>query len=174
MAWRELVELEAGRHDWRAMRCGCQKRADHLATMLVELARTQTVDETNRYVIEDHVLSAGYLTAPAIPVASVALAALSGQMSDAARVRFTQILVALAAGEGAAADPALSGRDMIGECHSAIRNGLWTLYAEVMYPANVDSASNAFETLSIVEEDEDRLERVRAAAAGHLGWDLRP
>jgi hypothetical protein len=170
----ELVELEVGRHDWGALRCGCQKRADHLATMLVELARAQTTEEANHYPIEDHVLSAVYLTAPAILVASVALAALSQQIPDAARVRFSQILLVLAAGEGTAVDPALAGRDMVAECHSAIRNGLWTLYAEVMHPTNVDSANNAFETLSIVEADEDRLERVRAAAADHLGWDLRP
>jgi hypothetical protein len=108
-----------------------------------------------------------------VPTASVALAALAGDISDAARHAFLELLLNLAAGEGTALDPALAGRDLVEECRAAIRNGLWILYAEMMHPVSVDAASNAFETLSLVEEDQDRLDRVREAAADNLRWDLR-
>lgn len=169
----DLVEVEAGRYNWGALRCGCGSTARHLGPMLVELARAQSAEEASRYHVADHMLSAVYLTAPSVPTASVALAALATDISDAARQAFLELLLSLAAGEGTALDPALAGRDLVGECRAAIRNGLWILYAEVMHPVSIDSASNAFETLSLVEEDQDRLERVREVAAGNLRWDLR-
>lgn len=169
----ELVEVEAERYNWGAMRCGCGWTAGHLGPMLVEMARAQTAEEASKYQIGDHLLSAVYLTAPSVPTASVILAALTGDISGAARHVFFELLLSLAAGEGTALDPALAGRDLVEECRVAIRNGLWILYAEVMHPVSVDSASNAFETLSLVEEDEDRLERVREAVADNLRSDLR-
>lgn len=170
----ELVEVEAGRHNWGALRCGCLSTAEHLGLMLVELARAQTPAEASQYHVVDHILRAVYLTAPSVPTASVALAALAGgDISDAARHAFFELLLNLAAGEGNALDPALDGRDLVEECRAAIRNGLWILYAEVMHPTSVDTASNAFETLSLVEEDQDRLDRVREVAADNLRWDLR-
>jgi len=141
--------------------------------MLVQLARAQSAAEADQYQVVDHVLNAVYLTAPSVPAASVALAALTGDISDAARQAFTDLLLSLAAGEGQALDPALAGRDLVAECHAAIRKGLWVLYAQVLRPTSVDAASNAFETLSLVEEDEDRLDRVREVAAENLRWDLR-
>jgi len=169
----ELVEVEARRYNWGALGCGCLSTAAHLGTELVELARAQNAAEASQYHIEDHILRAVYLTAPAVPTASVVLAALTGDISDAARHVFFDLLLALAAGEGTALDPDLAGRDLVEECRAAIRNGLWILYAEVMHPVSVDTASNAFETLSLVEEDPDRLDRVREVAADNLRSDLR-
>lgn len=169
----ELVEVEAGRYNWGALRCGCGSTAGHLGPMLVELARAQSAAQASRYRVVDHVLSAVYLTAPSVPTASVALTALAGDISDAARHAFLELLLSLAAGEGQALDLALAGRDLVRECHAAIRTGLWILYVEVMHPVSVDTASNAFETLSLVEEDQDRLDRVREVAADNLRWDLR-
>ena len=169
----ELVEVEAGRYNWGALRCGCGSSAGHLGPELAELARAQNAAEASRYHVADHVLSAVYLTAPSVPTASVALAALAGDISDAARHAFLELLLNLAAGEGTALDPALAGRDLVEECRAAIRNGLWILYAEMMHPVSVDTASSAFEALSLVEEDQDRLDRVREVAADNLRWDLR-
>jgi hypothetical protein len=156
------------------MRCGGTSTAGHLGPMLVHLAHAQSAAEANQYKIEEHVLSAVYLTAPSVPTASVALAALSEDISDAARHSFLELLLCLAAGEGQALDPALAGRDLVRECRGAIRNGLWILYGEVLHPRSVDTASNAFETLRLVEEDQDRLDRVREVASDRLRWDLWP
>jgi hypothetical protein len=169
----ELVEVEAGRHNWDALRRGCGSTARHLGLDLVELARAQSAAEASRDRVVGHVLSAVYLTAPSVPAASVALAALTGDLSDAARRLFLELLLSLAAGEGQALDPALAGRDLVAECRAAIRNGLWILYAEMMHPTSVDTASNAFETLSLVEQDQDRLDHVREVAADNLRRDLR-
>lgn len=169
----EIVELEIARYDWDALRCGCGGSAAHVAAELLTLARAGTEDDARFEVLEGHAMTPEVLLEPALPVVSVALAALADQVSPPARFTFLEMLLLIVSAESQPSELALLGRDLPGECRAAARAGLWLLYAEVFSGGSVGSSSYAYEILTIVEEDPDRLERVRDAAGDRLSWDLR-
>ncbi|MDO3700958.1 hypothetical protein Q3W71_04605 [Micromonospora sp. C28SCA-DRY-2] len=167
----EIVELEIARNDWDALRCGCGGSAAHVAEELLALARAE--DDARFEVLEGHVMTPEVLLEPALPVVSVALAALADRVAPPARLKFLEMLLLIVSAESQSAELALLGRDLPGECRSAAATGLWLLYSEVFAGASVGSSSYAYEILTIIEEDPDRLERVREAAGDRLSWDLR-
>lgn len=169
----ELVELEVARYDWDSLRCGCGGTAAHVAGELLALARAGAEDEARFEVLDGHIMTPEVLLEPALPVVSVALAALAGPASAPARLAFLETLLLIVSAEGQPAELALAGRDLPGECRAAARGGLWLLYGEVFSGRSVGASSYAYEALTIIEEDPDRLERAREAAGDRLSWDLR-
>jgi hypothetical protein len=160
----EIVELEIAGHDWKRLRCGCGKSAAHLADDLLRLARAETDSEADRISLDSHVMLSSVLMEPAPPVVSVALASLTDKTSPAARHKFLETLLFLVAADGQATEPARQGRDLPAECHAAAKSGIWLLYREVFAGATVGASSYAYEILTLIDEDEDRLDRVRVAA----------
>lgn len=166
----ELVELEIGRHDWAAMRCGCRRSAAHLADDLAALARG--ADDLD---LSDHVVAPGeILVEPSLPTLSVSLAAITAGVTGGARDAFF-LLVLYLVGDNGRAFGVFDGRDPVAECRESARTALWAFYAEVL--TGRPSAAHAFEILTILEQDadgRDRVLRLQAVAGERLPWALRP
>ncbi|GII88354.1 hypothetical protein Ssi03_63440 [Sphaerisporangium siamense] len=168
-----LVKLEIERHRWDEMQCGCDRSAAHVATDLLRLAQggergfdVETLD--------GHVYISSVLFEPSVPTVSVALAALADDISPDARQGFLEVLLYLVAGEGQSIKAEAEGRDLIDECIHAARSGIWLLYSEMFSGRSVDAAGYAYDVLTQVDDDDDRVRRAQAAAADLLPWDLRP
>lgn len=171
----EIVELEIAGHDWKSLRCGCGRSAAHLAGDLLKLARAQSDSDVDRVALDDHVMvPPGLLVEPALPVVSVALAALADETSPAARFTFLKTLLVLAGGgEGQTFELDRQGRDLPAECAAAAESGIWLLYREVFSGLTMGAVSYAYEILTLIDADEERLDRVRVAAGARLSEDLR-
>jgi hypothetical protein len=169
----ELVELEIARHDWAALPCGCGRSAAHVAADLSRMARATAPEDADIELLSGHVFIPSVLYEPAVPAVSVALAALADDVAPPAREGFLELLLMLSSGEGQDTDAAARGRDLPAECIAAIRPGVWLLYSEVFSASSVGAAGHAYETLTLVETDADRLARVQTAAGDRLPWDLR-
>ncbi len=107
---------------------------------------------------------------PAVAVASVCLAALSGDIPAQARVEFLDLLLWLVSGDGTDFGSAAEGLDLPLLCQQRAREGLWLLYDEVASGRSVEAAGSAFEILSVVESDRERLHKVRDHAGDLLPW----
>jgi hypothetical protein len=169
----ELVELEIARHDWAALPCGCGRSAAHLAADLSRMARATAAEDADIEILDGHVFIPSVLYEPAVPAVSVALAALADDVAPPAREGFLELLGILSSGESQSADAAARGRDLPAECIAAMRPGIWSLYSEVFAGRSVGAAAHAYETLTVVDTDADRIARVQHAAGDRLPWDLR-
>ncbi|MBB5627060.1 hypothetical protein [Sphaerisporangium krabiense] len=170
-----LVKLEIERHRWDGMQCGCDRSAAHVATDLLRLA--QGGGEHGFDVVETldgHAYIPSVLFEPSVPAVSVVLAALADDISPDAREGFLEALLHLVAGEGQSIKAEAEGRDLISECIDAAKSGIWLLYSEMFSGRSVGAAGYAYEVLTLVDEDEDRVRRAQAAAAHFLPEDLRP
>lgn len=169
----ELVELEIACHDWAALDCGCDRSATHVAADLSRMARATTAEDADIEMLSGHVFIPSVLYEPAVPAVSVALAALADDVAPPAREGMLELLSMLSAGEGQAMDAAARGRDLPAECIAAIRPGIWLLYSEVFAGRSLRAAAHAYETLTLIDANANRLARVQAAAGDRLPWDLR-
>ncbi|WP_055588301.1 hypothetical protein [Peterkaempfera griseoplana] len=113
------------------------------------------------------------LFAPAPAVTSVALAALADRVPAQARDRFLDLVQCMVAGDGTDFASAAQGLDLPELCREVAAQGLWLLYAEVGSGRSVAAAGTAFEILTVVDANRDRLRRVRAAAGELLPWHCR-
>ncbi|WP_067132149.1 hypothetical protein [Microtetraspora malaysiensis] len=170
----KLVELEIERHDWAALQCGCGQSAAHVASDLLRLAKANTSGECTTDIIDNgHVFLPDVLFAPSVPTVSVALAALADDVPLHAREQYTGLLLCLVGDNGQSFEAVRAGRDLVAECIQAAKSGIWLLYAEIFAGRSVTVASYAYETLTLIEDDTDRLARVQAAAGELLAWNLR-
>lgn len=171
----ELVEAEIQRHDWSAMLCGCGESAGHLPALLRELAGQEEKGSGIGYdAVDRHVLSpADLFLEPAPAVVAVIMAVLASGTPPHARLAYLQMLLFTLSSEGQAPVPALAGRDLASECEAEVRRGLWTLYGEVLSGESIDARGYAYEILTLIEEDEERLGRLQTAAGERLPWDVR-
>ena len=171
----ELVEIEIQRYDWSKMLCGCGESATHVPALLRELAGQAEkgagidYDDVARHVVSP----ASMFLEPAPAVVSVIMAVLASGTTEYARVAYLQMLLFMLSADTQAPLPALAGRDVAAECEAEVRRGLWTLYAEVLSSEDIVARSHAYEILILIEEDEERLERLQVAAGERLPWDLR-
>ncbi|SDK29403.1 hypothetical protein [Streptomyces indicus] len=168
----ELLEIELARHDWDAMACGCGRSAAHLPHELRRLAAAATDEQATYEGIVGHVSVNEVLYEPAFPATAVTLAALAGELSVPARRACVELLSMLTAGEDQASEVD-KGRDLSAECLELARGAIWLLYADVFASHDPGTVSTAFELLLDLDEDEDRVERVREALGERLSWDLR-
>ncbi|MFB9547503.1 hypothetical protein [Micromonospora sagamiensis] len=169
----EIVELEIARRDWKSLRCGCGKRATHLAVDLRELALAEHEHDVRFNVSSGHVMLPSVLMEPALPVVSVALAALADNISVPARHQFLQTLSFILSAETQTFELAGQGRNLVDECRMAAQEGIWLLYREVFAGATVGASSIAFEILTSIDEDLDRLKHVQRASGAQLAPDVR-
>ncbi|MGC5022736.1 hypothetical protein [Micromonospora sp. DT47] len=170
----EIVELEIAGHDWKSLRCGCGRSAAHLARDLLKLARAQTDSDVDRVALDGHfMISPSVLMEPALPMVSVALAALADETSPKARFKFLETLLFMIAGEGQPFELARQGRDLPAECAAAAQGGIWLLYREVFSGATLGAVNCAYEILTLIDDDEERLDRARVAAGDRLNEELR-
>lgn len=164
-----LFELELSRHDWRQLRCGCGKSAEHVADRLKRVAAAETSEDAACDWLDGHIADSVVQYEPAVSVVAVALAALADDVSSAARSSFLNLLLALVAGESTDWEIANEGRDLPEECRSAARDGIWLLYSELSAFRSRGASSDAYEILSLVEPNQSRLDRVRENFGDQLG-----
>ncbi|WP_370937637.1 hypothetical protein [Amycolatopsis sp. cg13] len=86
----------------------------------------------------------------------------AGSAGGRTRAKFLELLLFLVGEAGQSERAEREGRDLAAECAAAAKSGIWLLYAEIFSGRRVDAAAYAYETLSLVEEDEERL--------ALLGW----
>ena len=170
----KLVELEVERQDWNSVRCGCGHTASHVEQDLLWLANGgdggRLIDVRR---LDGHVLMPSVLCEPAVPVMRVTLSVLSDDVSVPVRRAFSEIALRLVAGEGQTKEAASNGRDLVNECIAIAREGIWLFYSEILSGRDIDTASNVYEALTLIEKDTDRLSRVQAVLGENLSWDLR-
>ncbi|BCL12655.1 hypothetical protein [Micromonospora sagamiensis] len=169
----KIVELEIARQDWKSYRCGCGKLGSHIAKDLLALARAQYESEVRFDVAGGHVMVPEVLSELALPVLSVALAALADDISVPARHQFLDALLGILSADTQTFEAAQQGRDLVSECRAAAQSGVWLLYREVFFGASCGASTMAYEILALIEDDPDRLKRVQASPDAQLYPDVR-
>ncbi|MFE7414824.1 hypothetical protein [Streptomyces laurentii] len=163
-----LVDLEIARHDWRNIPCGCGESAEHLPADLRRLTEPGPAQGPIETGLEDHAWSVRGLWDPAPAVTSVVLAALADERTPYARLPCLDVLHRMVAADGTHPQAARPDLDLPALCRDLAVGGTWLLYREVMTFQDPGQAGAAFEILTVIETDRDRLERLREAAAGWL------
>ncbi|MFD4562147.1 hypothetical protein ACFWP5_48950 [Streptomyces sp. NPDC058469] len=158
-----FIDVEVSRYDWSALRCGCGKTAEHLADDLLRLAAAQSREEAQALRIEDHALIQSFPQEPAVPVTSVLMAALAGDLSDGARIQCLDLLIRLVDTDDD------ESADM---CQQIARQGLWGLYRDMWSGASRALVGYAYEILQVIETEEDRLRAFRDSGQLNLPDDL--
>ncbi|MFD8723909.1 hypothetical protein ACFV2H_39645 [Streptomyces sp. NPDC059629] len=157
-----LLELE--RYDWSQLRCGCGDGAGHLSVTFRKLLEAKTPQDAVGYRLDGHVEVQSMLFEAAVPAVSVILAALTEELAPFVRSHFLVTLLFAVSGEPHSSEVAAGRESLDGECCDKAREGLWVLYHEAMS----GDTENALDVLEIIEEDETRFSRFRAALADRL------
>ncbi|MER7168583.1 hypothetical protein ABT336_21260 [Micromonospora sp. NPDC000207] len=125
-------QVEALRHDWESIRCGCRRGARHVPGSFAELVRAQTEEEASGRGLVNDVEIQGMLFEAAVPVTSMILAALAEEpLSLRARQRMLDLLLACVDGESHHSE-ALEGRTHLAEtCRERARTGMSVLHREM-------------------------------------------
>jgi hypothetical protein len=158
-----LIDVEIDRYDWSAFACGCGKTAAHLADDLKLLAEARSREGARALRIDDHALIQSFPQEPAVPVAAVLLAALSGDLALGARAVCLDLLLRLVDTDD---------EDSAETCQQIARQGLWGLYRDLWFGASRDIVGYAYEILQVIETDEDRLRACRNSGQLNLPDDL--
>ncbi|GGR85948.1 hypothetical protein GCM10010269_26380 [Streptomyces humidus] len=147
-----LIDVEIDRYDWSTFECGCGKTAAHLADDLRLLAEAQSREGARALRIDDHALIQSFPQEPAVPVAAVLMAALSGDLAVGARVVCLDLLLRLVDTDD---------EDSAETCQSIARQGLWGLYRDLWSNTHPDLVIYAYLVLRVIETDEERLRTYR-------------
>ncbi|MET9466960.1 hypothetical protein ABZY44_19585 [Streptomyces sp. NPDC006544] len=163
----ELVRIEAGLHDWAAMRCGCswpgkRNSAEHLPAEFVEMLESGAPLEVDDWA-EGHAYVQSNWREPAVAVTSLVVAALAGRPPVESRHELLWALSVLTGGEQA---------DKGEECLDVVRGASWILYEELAAGEQAGTSGLAYELLMGMDEQADRLaayhRRYGAALPPHL------
>ncbi|GIM97815.1 hypothetical protein [Paractinoplanes toevensis] len=173
------ADLGIGRYAWSELRCGCGRQASHLEGGFARLAGADA--EFDAGALEGHVFSETVLYEPAPVVISACLDALADDLAVTARLHLLALLAQLSSAQDQPPGVTNAGSNLWSECRAALRKGIPLLYAEVFraYPKQAGrenamvAASYAFDVLMMIDNDAQRVERCRSAAAEFLAWDLR-
>ncbi|MER6536626.1 hypothetical protein ABT215_23025 [Streptomyces sp900105755] len=157
-----LLELE--RYDWAQLRCGCGDGAGHLPVTFRKLLEAKSPEDAVGYRLDGHVEVQSMLFEAAVPAVSVILAALTEELTPFVRSHFLVTLLFAVSGESHSSETGAGRESLDEECYERAREGLWVLYREAMS----GDTENALDVLEIIEEDEIRFSRFRAALADRL------
>ncbi|MGW3325410.1 hypothetical protein [Streptomyces virginiae] len=164
----DLVRIEAGLHDWASMACGCSRHpnrypAEHLPRDLIRLLEGNPKDLDIEWA-ENHAVIQSNLMEPALATASLAVAALAGRPPVGVREDLLYLLNVLGSGEqGAVADA----------CLDVARQGVWLYYEELAAFEMEGAAVEAYELLSRMDEQAERLAAYHRVYRDRLPSGLR-
>jgi hypothetical protein len=161
----QAVRIEIDRHDWDAMRCGCGHSAAHLPAALLRLITVRAEGEATLADIDDHVMIQSNLMDPAPAATAVALAALAdpGITTPVARTASLELLLDVSAGDTVQQEA----------CEALIRGGIWILSRELATHPSTTARGHAYETLSNLGTEQDRLAAFHRMIRNHLPAHLR-
>ncbi|MCM9082665.1 MULTISPECIES: hypothetical protein [Streptomyces] len=165
----ELVRIEAGLHDWASMACGCSSGtnrypAEHIPRDLIRLLEGNPRDDLDADWAENHALIQSNLMEPAVATASLTLAALAGRPPVGVRKDLLHLLLLLACGEQ---------DDLADACLDVARQGVWLYYEELAAFEMVGASAEAYELLSLMDEQAERLAAYHRVYRDRLPSDLR-
>jgi hypothetical protein len=126
MSWIDELLVEGT--EWSRLETA-SGTAEHVPDALKHLAQARTEDEAKAayWELDNEVVVQGRLYEAAVPVVSVLLAMLQGQLSRVARARVVDLLVEIALGDPPARGDKPDGA--LGElCRALVREGIWTVY----------------------------------------------
>ncbi|WP_326594399.1 hypothetical protein [Streptomyces brevispora] len=127
-SWR----IEAARHDWPAMRCGCGRGARHVPYSFATLVAARTEEEAEAVDLADDIETGSMLFEAAAPVASMIVAALREKdLSAPSRLAMLDLLLGLVTGESDSSEVALDRPFLEVECREAIRGSIPALKGEL-------------------------------------------
>lgn len=172
-----LVDVVLDQYAWDTISCGCGGSARHIPVMVRGLLDDNTEHEGKDLhldSLDDHVLTpAGDLVEASAAFVPIALAALHLPLSEPQRRAFLGWLLRIISTAGADRSSDVGPSAVIEACLCEARQGVWSLYAEVVDGASAGSASYAFELLMWLERDRERLRSVQRLARDGLSWELR-
>ncbi|MGW8784461.1 hypothetical protein ACWGNM_41260 [Streptomyces sp. NPDC055796] len=146
-----FIRAEIERHDWGGMECGCEQVADHLPKLL------QSVADGRRGVVEaldNHVFIQSNLMEPAPAVAAVAMAMLADDLPTSSVGDAVWILWHIAESEGETDSDEVP---LFSESIAQIRQGLWSLYRELVRTQDERIKERVLDILRVVESNTERL-----------------
>ncbi|MEH0576788.1 MULTISPECIES: hypothetical protein [Streptomyces] len=117
------------------------------------LVEAQSVEEARALHIENHALIQSIPQEP-VPVASVLMAALAGDLTPGVRFVCLDLLCGLVFNDG---------DDSSKACQEIARQGLWLLYRDLWSGALPGIVGCAYYVLRVIEDDGDRLSAYRNA-----------
>ena len=158
-----LVDVQLGRYDWAGMECGCGESAVHLPGLVRRLLAAGSRAEADAAGVGHHAMVQSFPQEPAVPLASVFMAALVGDLSAGARATVLQILLNLVLNDD---------DDSSDECQDIAREGLWVLYGDLLALHSGDVSWYAYKVLEVVDRDEGRLADYLEAVKPLLPADL--
>ncbi len=125
-------QIEATRHDWETIRCGCSRGARHVPGSFSDLVRARTEEEAHGQGLTNDVEIQGMLFEAAVPVTSMIMAALSEKhLSVPARRSLLDLLATFVDGESYHTE-ALEGRPYLEEaCREIARAARAVLHREL-------------------------------------------
>ncbi|WP_327039864.1 hypothetical protein [Micromonospora maris] len=145
-------QLEAMRHDWESIRCGCPRGARHVPGSFAELVQAGDAPEAEAIGLENDVEIQGMLFEAAVPVTAMIMAALSeSDLPVAVRQRLYDLLLTFVDGETYHSE-LLEGRLHLEElCRETVRRSLPVLLHEIDHEGFPGGAALAAEILELVE-----------------------
>ncbi|MFD9192350.1 hypothetical protein ACFWCA_29515 [Streptomyces phaeochromogenes] len=158
------MRIEAARLKWSQMTCGCGRSADHIPDDFLASLQGPPSSRTGEGWADNHAYVQSNLMQPAVATTSMVMAALAGGAPLEHRRQLFIVLLNLVSGEQ---------EDVAEECLRLVRSGSWLLYEEISSGRNIDSASYAFEILTLMEEESDRLKYFHEFIKENLSSDLR-
>ncbi|MFJ7591905.1 hypothetical protein ACIQZO_31960 [Streptomyces sp. NPDC097617] len=164
----ELVRIEAGLHDWAAITCGCswgpnRYSAEHIPLELIRRLEGDPEDLGTDWM-ENHARIQSNLMDPAVATTSLALAALAGRPAPGVRQDLLYTLGVLSGGEQ---------QDVAKACLDVARQGVWLYYEELAAFETVGASAEAYELLSQMDEQAERLAAYHRVFRDRLPEDLR-
>ncbi|MFF3616945.1 hypothetical protein [Streptomyces sp. NPDC002580] len=151
------MKAELDRYDWAALRCACEHGAAHLAGDFLLLAAAKGRGEAQALGLENHLMIQSFPQEPAVPAASVLMAALAQELSVGARTEILDLLLRLVDNDD---------EDVSEACRQTARQGLWLFYAEIAAARGPDTVAYACDILKLIEPDRTRLSEPGRAVAG--------
>ncbi|MFE2877142.1 hypothetical protein ACFXGO_16115 [Streptomyces roseus] len=150
-----FTRSELARHDWRSMECGCERTAEHLSQVLQSVADGQP-DTVG--ALDNHAFIQSNLMEPAPAVVAVAMAMLVDAPSESALSDAVWILWCVAECEG---DVDSDEPTLFSESVVQIRQGIWSLYGELMRAQDELTVERLLDILRVAETHPERLRDYR-------------
>jgi len=151
--------------DWDGLRT-IRGTANEVPRNLRRLAETQTDEEavSAYWYLDNEIVVQGKVFQAAAPVVSVLLAMLEGSLSGPARHWTMELLVQISCGWADVSEIALGNSDVIEECRRRAREGIWTIYGQLLDPDR-EVRECALEVVATIDLERQRVARELTAVA---------
>lgn len=156
----DAVQIEISKFDWDRIKCGCGRSAGHVPVDLLQFLVGQSANTG----LDGHVNHDSFLYESAVPTAAVLMVALGEDLNHDVRAASLNLLLTCCS---------LDSEAIAARCETYIRNRIWLLYEELTSSDSIQCRALAYEIISCIEGERDRLRSLLPAVREHLPWDLQ-